>query len=101
MDYEGPVIRFKDRIVDLVNNERPKIDFGDTFDPVARISSFRILLALAAIQGLQLYGGDANTTYLKSWLTGKQYISIIDGYPCKTSSYMYVVHQTLWIKAIW
>lgn len=47
-DHEGFVIRFKARIVALGNYQRPDIDFHETFAPVARMSSFRLLMAIAA-----------------------------------------------------
>lgn len=56
-DHEGYVIRFKARNVALGNYQRPGIDFRETFAPVARMSSFRLLLALAAVLHLQVYGG--------------------------------------------
>jgi len=62
------VIRFKARIVAFGNNQRPGIDFRETFSPVARMSSFRMLVALAAALGLDLYGGDINTAYLNAML---------------------------------
>ncbi|KAE8961865.1 hypothetical protein PF011_g29590 [Phytophthora fragariae] len=50
-DHQGYVIRFKARIVALGNYQRPGIDFKETFAPVARMSSFRLLLAIAAELG--------------------------------------------------
>ncbi|KAG3242234.1 hypothetical protein PI124_g12918 [Phytophthora idaei] len=55
-DHEGYVIRFKARIVAFGNYQRPGIDFCETFSPVARMSSFRMLVALAAALYLKLYG---------------------------------------------
>ena len=82
-DYGRYVIRFKARIVALGNYQRPGIDFGDTFALVGRMSSFLLLLVLAAEQGLQVYDGDVNMAYLNASLTIKQYISNIEGYPPK------------------
>uniref|UniRef100_H3GV56 Integrase catalytic domain-containing protein n=1 Tax=Phytophthora ramorum TaxID=164328 RepID=H3GV56_PHYRM len=50
-DHQGFVIRFKARIVALGNYERSGVDFRETFAPVARMSTFRLLLALAAKLG--------------------------------------------------
>ncbi|KAE8879070.1 hypothetical protein PF003_g36807 [Phytophthora fragariae] len=46
-DHQGYVIRFKARLVALGNCQRPRTDFGDTFSPVARMSSFRLMVGLA------------------------------------------------------
>ncbi|KAE8992723.1 hypothetical protein PF005_g18561 [Phytophthora fragariae] len=95
-DHEGFVIRFKARIVSLGNYQRPDIDFHETFAPVARMSSFRLLMAIAAELGLEVYGGDINTAYLNATLAIRQYLSSIDGYPCDIDGYMYAVMMALY-----
>ncbi|OWY99380.1 Integrase, catalytic core protein [Phytophthora megakarya] len=55
-DYQGYVVRFKARIVALGNYQCPGIDFLETFAPVARMSSFRMLMAIAAELELDVYG---------------------------------------------
>ncbi|POM80393.1 LOW QUALITY PROTEIN: Integrase catalytic core protein [Phytophthora palmivora] len=82
-DFQGYVIRFKARVVPLGNHQRPGIDFRETFAPVARMSSFRLLLALSAELRLQVYGADINMAYLNAGLGISQYLRSIDGYPCK------------------
>ena len=71
IDQQGYVIKFKARIVALGNHQRPEIDFHETFAPVSRMSSFWILIALAAKLGLDIYGGDINTAYLNATLSIK------------------------------
>ena len=71
-DQQSYVIRFKARIVALGNHQRPEIDFHETFAPVARMSSFRLMIALAAKLGLDIYGGDINTAYLNASLSIKK-----------------------------
>ncbi|KAE9060786.1 hypothetical protein PF010_g30078 [Phytophthora fragariae] len=95
-DHQGYVIRFKARIVALGNYQRPGIDFKETFAPVARMSSFRLLLAIAAELDLSVYGGDINTAYLNAKLAIRQYLRSINGYPCKVNGHVYVVLKALY-----
>jgi hypothetical protein len=95
-DQHGYVVRFKARIVALGNYQRPGIDFRETFAPVARLSSFRLLMAIAAELGLDVYGGDINTAYLNAWLAILQYLRSINGYPCQVNGHMYVVLKALY-----
>ncbi|KAG3104167.1 hypothetical protein PI125_g13639 [Phytophthora idaei] len=95
-DHEGYVIRFKARIVAFGNYQRPGIDFCETFSPVARMSSFRMLVALAAALYLKLYGGDINTAYLNTMLVIRQYLRSIDGFPCAVDGHVYMVVKALY-----
>lgn len=49
-------------------------DFFDTYSPVARIATIRVLLALAASYGLQIHQMDVKTTYLYGELEEEIYI---------------------------
>ncbi|KAE8899143.1 hypothetical protein PF010_g19686 [Phytophthora fragariae] len=95
-DRQGYVIRFKSRIVAFGNHQRPGVDFVETFAPVARMSSFRMLVALAAALHLQLYGGDINTAYLNAQLAIRQYLKSIEGFPCEINGHVYVVLKALY-----
>ncbi|KAE9281523.1 hypothetical protein PR003_g27655 [Phytophthora rubi] len=95
-DHQGYIIRFKARVVALGNYQRPGIDFIDTFAPVARMSSFRLLLAIAAELGLDVYGGDINTAYLNARLEIRQYLRSIEGYPCMVNGHVYIVLNALY-----
>ncbi|OWY99509.1 Integrase, catalytic core protein, partial [Phytophthora megakarya] len=95
-DHHGYIIRFKGRTVALGNHQRPGIDFQETFSPVARMSSFRLLLALAAVLNLLVFGGDINTAYLKAWLNIPQYVRSIPGFPCDIDGHVYMVMRALY-----
>ncbi|GMF44976.1 unnamed protein product [Phytophthora fragariaefolia] len=95
-DQPGYVVRFKARIVALGNYQRPGIDFHETFAPVARMSSFRLLMAIAAELELDVYGGDINTAYLNAKLEIRQYLRPITGYPCQVNGHLYAVHKALY-----
>ncbi|POM72021.1 Integrase catalytic core protein [Phytophthora palmivora] len=89
-DFQGYVIRFKAGVVALgTTNDL-------TFAPVARMSSFRQLLALPAELSLQVYGADISTAYLNAGLGISQYLRSNDGYPCKVNGHMYVVLKALY-----
>ncbi|POM73739.1 mitochondrial protein [Phytophthora palmivora] len=60
------------------------------------MASFRLLLGLAALLELEVYGGDVNTAYLNAWLGIRQYLHSISGYPCRLSGHSYVVLKALY-----
>ncbi|GMF52581.1 unnamed protein product [Phytophthora fragariaefolia] len=96
-DHQGYVVRFKARLVTLVNYQRPGVDFHETIAPVARMLSVRLLVGLAARLGLQVYGGGINAAYLNARLQIQQYLHSIDGYPCEINGHMYVVLKALYV----
>lgn len=61
---DGSVERKKARLVAKGYTQRPGVDFRETFAPVARQSSVRILAALAAELGLTLYQLDVVMAYI-------------------------------------
>lgn len=56
-DHQGYIIKVKAWLVTLGNWQRLGVDFEETFAPVACMSSFRLVLALAAELNLAVYGG--------------------------------------------
>ncbi|SGY22505.1 BQ5605_C065g12802 [Microbotryum silenes-dioicae] len=60
----GEITGHKARLVAQGNRQRDGIDFTETFAPVARFSSIRSLLALAATNGLHVHQADIDKAYL-------------------------------------
>ncbi|GMF44410.1 unnamed protein product [Phytophthora fragariaefolia] len=87
-DQHGYIIRLKARLVALGNWQRPGIDFGETFAPVAHMSSFRLVIALAAKLNLTVYGGDMNTAYLNASLEIRIALALVyvDDVLCATNN---------------
>ena len=50
------------------------IDFDETFVPVARLESIRILLAIASHLNFKLYQMDVKSAFLNGMLQGEVYI---------------------------
>ncbi|GJV84229.1 zinc finger, CCHC-type containing protein [Tanacetum coccineum] len=67
----------------LVANLKPKgkgFDYFDTYAPVARITTIRLLLALAAIHNLVIYQMDVKTTFLNGDLDEEVYMKQPEGF---------------------
>jgi hypothetical protein len=66
-DEHGVVIRNKARLVAKGYSQVEGLDFGETYAPVARLESIRILLAYATYHGFKLYQMDMHEKCLPQW----------------------------------
>nr|GEX28247.1 zinc finger, CCHC-type [Tanacetum cinerariifolium] len=64
MKVDGTVDKFKARLVIQGFRQKEGINYFDTYAPVARITTIRLLLALAAIHNLVIHQMDVKTTFL-------------------------------------
>nr|KYP65230.1 Copia protein [Cajanus cajan] len=60
--------KYKARLVVKGFTQKQDIDFFDTFAPVSRISSIRVLIALASIHRLVIHQMDVKTAFLNGEL---------------------------------
>ena len=70
-DTAGNITRNKARLVAQGYTQIEGIDFDETFAPVARIESIRLLLAVACILNVKLYQMDVKSVFLNSVLNEK------------------------------
>jgi hypothetical protein len=63
-DSNGNIDRYKARLVAKSVTQREGIDYHDTFSPVSKKVSFRIIMALVANFDLELHQIDVKTTFL-------------------------------------
>ena len=61
---DGSVDRYKARLVAKGFSQRPGLDFGQVFAPTARWAALRAILALAAIEDLELHSLDISNAFL-------------------------------------
>ena len=76
---DGTVERFKARLVAKGFSQQPGMDFQDTFAPVAKFSSVRLLLSLAASQNLEIHQMDIKTAFLNGVLEEEIYMEQPEG----------------------
>ncbi|MCO5579081.1 hypothetical protein L7F22_032933 [Adiantum nelumboides] len=72
---DGSVQRHKSRLVARGFSQEPGIDFHETFSPTLGLSTFRILMALAAQYDMELHQMDVETTFLNGFLDEDIYMS--------------------------
>ncbi|GKD12337.1 zinc finger, CCHC-type containing protein, partial [Tanacetum coccineum] len=63
MKVDGTIDKFKARLVIQGFRQKERIDYFDTYAPVARITAIRLLLALAAIHNLVIHQMDVKITF--------------------------------------
>ncbi|GJS20023.1 zinc finger, CCHC-type containing protein, partial [Tanacetum coccineum] len=80
MKVDGTIDKFKARLVIQGFRQKEGIDYFDTYAPVARITTIRLLLALAAIHNLVIHQMDIKTTFLNGDLDEDVYIKQPEGF---------------------
>lgn len=77
---DGTIERYKARLVAKGFTQQEGVDFTDTFSPVAKLASVKLLLGLAAIQGWSMSQMDVSNAFLHSDLDEEIFMSIPQGY---------------------
>jgi hypothetical protein len=79
-DEHGVVIRNKARLVAKGYSQVEGLDFGETYAPVARLESIRILLAYATYHGFKLYQMDVKSAFLNGPIKEEVYVEQPPGF---------------------
>lgn len=99
-DEQGNPLRWKARLVAKGFNQRPGIDYTETFAPVVRYDSIRFLLALAVKNDLIIHQMDAVSAYLNGKLKETIYMQQPEEYDdgsgrvCKLKKSIYGLKQS-------
>ena len=104
----GEIERYKARIVLMGNYQIFGVDFTETFAPVAKYESFRLLLALSAKLGLEVHQMDVKTAFLNSVIDAEIYMIQPEGYVqdptlvCRLNKSLYGAKQAgrLWAQLL-
>ena len=79
-DEHGTVIINKSRLVAQGYTQVGSVDFDETFAPVARLESIRILLAIASHLNFKLYQMDVKSAFLNGMLQEEVYVEQLKGF---------------------
>lgn len=71
---------YKARLVVLGCKQRQGVDYSETFAPVVRFSTLRIVLALSASFDLNVHHMDVSNAFLNADLTDEVYLKLPEGY---------------------
>ena len=80
MKADGSIDKYKARLVIKGYNQNEGFDYFDTYSPVTRISSIRMLIAIAAIHNLEIHQMDVKTTFLNGDLDEEIYMEQSEGF---------------------
>ena len=80
MKVDGSIDKFKARLVIQGFKRRHGVDYFDTYALVARISTIRLLIALASIHDLVIHQMDVKTVFLNGDLDEEVYMEQPEGF---------------------
>ncbi|GJT74612.1 copia protein [Tanacetum coccineum] len=72
LDENGIVSRNKARLVAQGYNQQEGIDYDETYAPIARLESIRILLAYACALDFKLFQMDVKSAFLNDFINGER-----------------------------
>ncbi|GJX45019.1 copia protein [Tanacetum coccineum] len=75
LDENGVVTRNKASLVAQGYNQHEEIDYDETYAPVARLESIRILLAYACALDFKLYQMDVKSAFLNGFINKEVYVA--------------------------
>ncbi|GJZ35100.1 retrovirus-related pol polyprotein from transposon TNT 1-94 [Tanacetum coccineum] len=80
LDENGVVSRNKARLVAQVYNQQEGIDYDETYAPVARLESIRILLAYACALDFKIFQKEVKSAFLNGFINEEVYVAQPPGF---------------------
>ncbi|GJT33760.1 retrotransposon protein, putative, ty1-copia subclass [Tanacetum coccineum] len=80
MKSDGTIDKYKARLVIKGYRQRKGLDYFDTYSTVTRITSIRMILAIAALRNLEIHQMDVKTAFLNGDLEEEIYMNQPEGF---------------------
>jgi transposase InsO family protein len=93
---DGSLDRYKARLVAKGYSQRPGFDFHETFAPTVRYSAVRAVLAIAALQDMELRSLDISHAYLNGELEEEIYMQQPEGFEVGGPDHVCKLHKSLY-----
>ncbi|KAL0293905.1 UNVERIFIED_CONTAM: Retrovirus-related Pol polyprotein from transposon RE2 [Sesamum radiatum] len=74
------VTTFKAKLIEKGYTQRPRVDFEETYSPVAMAKSIQIVLAIAAWYDYEIWQMDVKTIFLKGLVEEEIYMDQLEGF---------------------
>jgi len=95
---DGSIERFKARLVAHGYSQVPGMDFDETFAPVVKLTSIRILCALASLLKLHFHHLDVDTAFLNGILQEEIYMRLPQGIGLNSGKFVRLLRSIYGLK---
>jgi transposase InsO family protein len=96
MNENGELQKYKARLVARGFEQIHGIDYNETFAPVVRLNSIRIIFSIAVQFNMQIHQMDVKTAFLNGYLDEDIYIEIPDGINANKQTQCCKLHKSLY-----
>ncbi|KAD7478171.1 hypothetical protein E3N88_01307 [Mikania micrantha] len=94
---DGKIVKYKARLVAKGYSQQYGVDFLETFAPVARFETIRVVVAIAAQMGWPIHQLDVKSAFLNGDLSEEIYVEQPEGFLVKGKEQMvYKLHKALY-----
>ena len=77
---DGSIDKYKVRLVVKGYKQKEGVDYFDTYSPVTRITSIRMLMDIAVLHNLEIHQMDVKSTFLNGELNDEIYMEQPEGF---------------------
>ena len=92
----GDIERLKSRSVVFGNHQQEGIDYGETFAPVAKITTIRAFLAIAVLKNWELHQMDVDNAFLHGDLDEEVHMKLPPGFESSDPSLVCRLRKSLY-----
>ncbi|CAM8923694.1 unnamed protein product [Rhodiola kirilowii] len=79
MKVDGTIEKYKERLVIKGYRQKEGLDYFDTFSPMTRITSIRMIIDIAALRNLEIHQMDVKTAFLNGDIEEEIYMEQLKG----------------------